>query len=161
MRYIMSRPKSREGQSGSLAVSPLGYVRTEMDRLFDRILGEPWFGNGESSSLVAWHPSVDVSETEKEFVVRAEVPGVDPKDVSISIEGDQLTIEGEKKETKETKEENYYHCERSFGSFRRMLSLPSSVNPEHVKAEHKNGVVTITLEKHPGAMPKKIPIKES
>lgn len=137
----------------------LDTFRTEMDRMFDRFFGGDWpiarmggFGN--------WLPTLDVAETDKDITVRAEVPGLDPEDLDISVTGQVLTISGEKKESSEKKDENFYHSERRFGSFRRSVTLPVSVDAEKVSAKHKNGVVTIVLPKLESERPKRIPVKE-
>lgn len=139
--------------------SPLGYFRSEMDRLFDRFLGDPWGLAREGLGMAGWAPSVDVSETDDEITVRAEVPGVDAKDIEISLTGQVLTISGEKKETTETKDESYYRSERRFGSFKRSLQLPAGIDAEKVTAEHRNGVLMIHLKKRESAVPKRIPVK--
>jgi len=143
-------------------MSPISSLRQEMDRLFDRFFGGAWDMTRElSSSWTNWMPAIDVSETESEVVVRAEVAGVDPKGIDVSLSGQTLTISGEKKESSETKDENCYRTERRFGSFRRVLQLPTSVDVEKVSAEHKNGVLTVHLRKLPGTQPKKIPVRSS
>ncbi|MBI4718612.1 MAG: Hsp20/alpha crystallin family protein [Planctomycetes bacterium] len=142
--------------------SPLNLFRSEVDRLFDLFFRDP-FGTrpGGWGSPGDWVPSLDVTETDTEVTVRAEVPGVDPKDLDISVSGQVLTIAGEKNAGSERKGENYYHCERRFGSFRRSVELPSGIDSEKMSAEHRNGVVVITFKKNPAAARKRIPIKAS
>ena len=159
MSLIPWRGKQREGDD-SAESSPVSGLRQEMDRLFDRFLGGGWgltregaFPSGE------WVPLIDVSETETEVVVRAEVAGVDPKDIEVSLSGQVLTVAGEKKESKETQTENWHRSERRFGSFRRTLQLSASVDTEKVAAEHKNGVLLIRLKKVKNALPKKIQVR--
>ena len=91
--------------------------------------------------------SFDVSETDENIIVKAEVPGIEPKDIDISISGDNLTIKGEKNAEKEEKGKNYHFVERSYGSFSRTIVLPASVKFEQVKAEYKKGILEITLPK--------------
>jgi len=160
MTLVPWRGKQRDEETGSMLSAPLHQLRTEMDRLFDRFfggslgfLGEP-FGRTQ-----AWMPSLDVSETDADITVRAEVPGVDAKDIDIQVSGQVLTISGEKKESTESKGENYYHAERSFGSFRRSVQLPTSVDAEKVLAEYKNGVLLIRMKKEKGAVPKRISVR--
>jgi len=138
----------------------LGRFRSEMDQLFERFFGRPW-GAMEAGlgALTAWAPSLDVSETDTAITVRAEVPGVDPKELEITVAGQMLTLAGEKKETSEEKGEDFYRSERRFGSFRRTVQLPTPVDTERIKAEHKNGVVLIQLEKDRSAVAKRIPVK--
>ena len=125
---------------------------------------EPSFGFGSDepfSQLGAWAPQLDISETDKEVTIRAEVAGVDPKDLDVSITGNVLTLSGEKKDETEERGENYFHSERTFGSFRRSVQLPASVDPDSVSADHCNGVLCIHLKKVAGAEPKKIPVKSA
>lgn len=137
--------------------------RSEMDRLFERFFREPFWAGGEIAPerrgwSFGWAPSIDVTESEKEVLVRAEVPGVDLEDFDLQITGDVLTLSGEKKESTEEEEGDYYYAERRFGSFRRQIRLPTSVNPDQVNAEYRNGVLTIRMEKEHAAKPKRIPV---
>jgi HSP20 family protein len=135
-------------------------LRDEMERTFDRFLDEP-FGFIEAKSLRAegWIPPLDVSETDSEITVRAETPGIAAKDLDISVTNHSLTIAGTKAEQKEEKGEDYYQCERRFGSFRRVIDLPETADADQVTAESDNGVVTIRIAKKPGAKPKQVQIK--
>jgi HSP20 family protein len=149
--------KKRDPFNGGLA-----RLRDEMERTFDRFLGEPvGFGVMEPKSLRSegWMPPLDVCETDNEVTIRAEVPGIAAKDLDISVVGSTLSIAGKKEETTETKEENYYQCERRFGSFRRVIDLPETVDSDKVTAESDNGVVTIRVAKRPGVKPKHVEIK--
>jgi HSP20 family protein len=126
--------------------------RREMDDLMSRFFGEE--GNGEA--LTTWAPRVDVEETEKEILVKADLPGVDPKNVEIAIENGVLTIRGERKEEREEKKKNYHRVERFMGTFYRAIPLPPGVDADKVTATSSQGVVTITVPKKPEAQPKKI-----
>ena len=144
------------------ASAALSRFRGEMDDVLERFLG------GASNALdfgvntiAGGGPVLDVTETDTEVMVRAEVPGVDPKDLKISVVGNVLTISGEKQERHETKGEDFFHSERRFGSFRRSIHLPAAVDTDKVSAEHKNGVVHIRIGKNPGAVPKRIPVKSA
>jgi HSP20 family protein len=132
--------------------------RKEMETVFERFFG----GENESGQLMppaqAWAPRVDVEETEKEFIVKADLPGVDPKGVEVSVENGILTVRGEKKEEKEKKEKNFHRMERFFGSFYRAIALPPGVDPEKVNATSANGVVRIVVPKKPELQPKKITV---
>lgn len=130
--------------------------RKEMDRLFDRFF-EPL--GDELPALGQWAPRLDVSESKDAVVVKAEVPGLEPKDIEISLQGDLLTIKGEKKQEKEEKGERYHRVERSWGAFARAIRLPVPVDTEKVDAKFKNGLLTVTLAKVPGAKGTTIPIK--
>jgi HSP20 family protein len=122
----------------------LASLREEMDKIWNRFFGEwptmePFRGE--------WSPSVDVSETKDALLVKAEVPGMDAKDIDISLSNDVLTIRGKKEQEKEQKEENYHRIERSYGSFTRSIRLPREVQSDKIKASYKNGVLTINLPK--------------
>jgi len=144
---------------GDAGVAPLARLRRQMDQLFEGALGRGWDTLEENfGAMTGWAPTVDVSETDSEITVRAEVPGVDPKELEITVSGRNLTIAGEKKETRENKGENFYHTERRFGTFRRTIALPASVNPDKIKAEDKNGLLFIHLKKDATAIPKRIPV---
>jgi len=106
-----------------------------------------------------WHPLVDVSESGQDITVKAEIPGVDSKEIEVTLEGRMLSIKGEKKQETEEKEENVYRIERSYGYFNRRLELPAEVDPERVEAAYKKGVLTIKLKKTQVSDTKKIEIK--
>ena len=140
--------------------SPLGRFRAELDRLFERFFEVPKDLAREGlSSLTAWGPSVDVSESDKAITIKAEVPGVDPSDIEVTLSGQTLTISGEKQESIETKEENWHRSERRFGSFQRSVTLPTSVDAENVSAKHEHGVLIIRLGKSKSAVPKRIAVR--
>ncbi|MCA9294632.1 MAG: Hsp20/alpha crystallin family protein [Phycisphaerales bacterium] len=141
---------------------PLARLREEMDRSFGRLLGEP-FELLEPTFLrtEGWVPPLDISENESEVTIRAEAPGILPKDLDISVTGTILTIAGKKEETKESTEDDFYQCERRFGTFRRVLDLPTTVDAEKVTAEADNGVVTIRVAKKPGTRSKHIEVKSA
>ena len=130
----------------------------EMETLFTRFFGGENEGGQMLQAAKAWAPRVDVEETEKEFIVKADLPGVDPKAVEISVENGILTVRGEKKEEKEKKEKNFHRMERFIGSFYRAIALPPGVDPEKVNATSANGVVTIVVPKKPEMQPKKISV---
>src|SRR5262245_58404891 len=102
---------------------------------------------------------IDVRETSDEVVVRAEVPGIDPKDLDVRLEGDVLVLSGEKKDERQSDEGGSVYSERRYGSFRRALRLAAPIDREKVRAEHKNGVVTITLTKAESTRPRKIDVR--
>jgi len=134
----------------------LSSLRREMDRLWEnffveRPLGKIWERE--------WAPSLDMSETKDNFVVKAEVPGKDAKHIDISLTGDVLTIRGEKRQEKEEKEEDYHLVERSYGSFSRSVRLPAEVESNKIKASYKNGILAITLPKSEKAKAKEVKIK--
>jgi len=109
----------------------------------------------------AWAPAVDICENENNIVLKAELPGVDPKDVEVRVEDNTLYLKGERKFEKETKEENYHRIERSYGSFARSFALPNSIDAEKVAAEYQDGLLTLTLPKREETKPKTIKINVS
>jgi HSP20 family protein len=119
-----------------------------------------FFDDGELGTRT-WAPAVDIYETDHDVVLKAELPGVDPKDVEIRVEDGTLYLKGQRKFEIEVKEENYHRVERSYGSFTRSFALPSSVNSEKAKAEYKDGLLTLTLPKREEAKPKTIQINVS
>ena len=131
-------------------------LRQEMDRVFDRFF-EPRWGVVESTG--EWAPKVDVSETKDAVVVKAEIPGVEQKDISVSLQDQVLTIKGEKHHEKDEKDEKYHRVERSWGAFTRSFRMPAAVETEKVAATFKNGTLMITLPKAPGAKDTMIPVK--
>jgi HSP20 family protein len=134
----------------------LSSFRGEMDKLWNRFFHERPFASTVSEE---WLPSVDISETKDNFVVKAELPGLEAKDVNVSISGDLLTIKGEKKREDEEKGEHHYCVERYSGSFQRVFQLPSSVNSNKVEATFDKGVLKITLPKIEEAKKKEIEVK--
>ncbi|MBI3989595.1 MAG: Hsp20/alpha crystallin family protein [candidate division NC10 bacterium] len=129
--------------------------RREMDRLMDTFFGRTSTGLAQA----AWAPAVDIYETKDALVVKAELPGVKPEEVEISIVGNTLTLKGERKQEAEVNEQGYYRLERSYGSFQRALELPSVVDANTVKATYKDGLLEIKLPKKEGAKPKEIKIE--
>ena len=125
--------------------------RTFQDAV-NRMLSEP-------RSQRPWTPAVDILETDNELVVKADLPEVDQKDIHVEIENGTLTLKGERKFEKEEKETGYHRIERSYGSFARYFSLPETVEPEKVKADYKNGVLTVTLPKKEIAKPRSIKVQ--
>ena len=135
----------------------LSRLRREVDRRWEDFFGprgwgvRPWEGE--------WAPAVDVSETEDKVVIKAEVPGIDPKDLDITLAGDLLTIKGEKKSERQETKENYHLVERSYGSFCRSLTLPAAVEMDQIDARYEKGVLTVTCPKKEIVKPRAIEIK--
>jgi HSP20 family protein len=131
-------------------------MQREMNKMFDSFfhgVDEPSLLNGN------WMPAVDVAEEDNEYVVKIELPGVNKDDVKITLESNILTIRGEKKAEKETKERNYHRMERSYGSFQRSFTLPTTVKNDKIDAEYRDGILSITLPKAEEAKPKHIEVK--
>jgi HSP20 family protein len=123
---------------------------------FNRLLEPRW---DEYEGVDAWAPRLDFSETKDAFMVKAEIPGVEPKDVSVSLENQMLTIKGEKHKEKEEKDEKYHRVERSWGGFTRTIALPAGVDTAKVNATFKDGVLTVKLPKTLEAKGTTIPVK--
>ena len=130
-------------------------LQDEVARTFDDRLG---LRAGES---VGWTPACDIFEDGEAVTLRFELAGVDPKDVEIRYENGVITLRGERKMEKEEKKENYHRVEMSYGSFTRSFSLPAVVDAEKIKAEAKNGVLTVTLPKKAESKPRPISVKVS
>jgi len=134
--------------------SDLTRMQQEMNHFFDE-----FFGERQSEIMQGnWVPSVDVSETDADLVVRAELPGMTQDDIELSLQDNVLTVKGEKKQEKKEEKENYHRIERSYGSFSRSFTLPATVKQEDIKASFKDGVLEITLPKSEEVQPKKIAI---
>ena len=131
-------------------------MRREMDRLWGSFFEER--PRRKAEEIGEWLPSLDVSETKNDLVVKAEIPGIDPKDIDISLTNDLLIIKGEKKQEKEKKEENYHLIERSYGAFTRSIRLPKEVQSDKIIASYKNGILKVTLPKSEEAKKKEIKI---
>jgi HSP20 family protein len=132
-------------------------LRREMDHLW-----EDYFGSGRRGLQPLqreFAPAVDVKESAEAVVVKAEVPGMDAKDINIAVTGEVLTIKGEKKSEREEKEENYHLVERTYGSFSRSLVLPAAVDLDRIEAKYDQGVLTVTCPKKEEVKPKAIEIK--
>ena len=133
---------------------------TQRPTSFGDLMEEFWRAPFELAPFgAAEFPSVDLSEDDKQIVVKAEMPAIDPKDVDISIDNGRLTLQGEKKFEDEEKKENYRRIERSYGSFYRTLPLPSEVEEDKVKAQYKDGILTINMPKSEKQKSKKIEIE--
>jgi len=130
-------------------------VQDEMSRLFDERL------NAREGESVGWTPRVDIFEDGEGVALRFELAGVDPKDVDIRFENGVLTLRGERKLEKEEKKESYHRVEMAYGTFTRSFSLPQTIDAEKIRAESKNGVLTVHLPKKPEAKPKAIQVKVS
>ncbi|MGR2740277.1 Hsp20/alpha crystallin family protein [Billgrantia sp. Q4P2] len=146
--------KSERGDAGAPApveprqgeLSPFIGLHQELDRWMDGVMrqfGMPALESrfGEVSSLL--RPQLDIAERDEEYVISVEVPGVEEKDIKLTLEGDRLIIEGEKRQESRTEEDRYQRIERSYGSFRRVLDLPADARPEEVRASFSHGVLEV------------------
>ena len=130
--------------------------RNEMDRFWNRFLGETPFARTFTGD---WFPSVDISETKDELLIKAELPGLVAKDVNVSISGDLLTIKGESAQEKEEQEGKYHIRERRYGSMLRSINLHTEVDVEKAEAVFEKGVLKLTLPKTESVKSKRIEIK--
>ncbi len=136
----------------------LNLLQDRMNRLFDDA-GRGWRSD-EPVSTTTWSPAIDIFETEGEIVVKAELPGLDRKDITVHLENNVLTLRGDRRFAKESKEENYHRIERSYGGFSRAFSIPMSVDEQSISADYKDGILNIRLPKKEQAKPKQIRINE-
>jgi HSP20 family protein len=160
--------KNKEPESKAIAprrpLVDLARWERDMERMFDDFWGRrmrPWWPERWSmpAALEISPPAVDLYEEKDEIVVKAELPGMDKDNIEVNLSDHSLTIKGEKKKEEETKEENYYKSERSYGSFVRSIELPIEVQSDKVKATFKNGVLEVRLPKSEQAKAKEIKVK--
>jgi HSP20 family protein len=131
------------------------YLQEQINRLFNQAFSSSEEGG---ASVATWAPAVDIHETEHELVVKADLPDVKPEDLDIRVENNVLTIRGERKFDKSVEQGNYLRVERAYGSFSRSFALANTVNTEAIKAEYKNGVLTLHVPKREEAKPKQIKV---
>jgi HSP20 family protein len=132
----------------------LSGLQEQVNRMFENAFP----GRADSSAMTAWAPSVDIYETENELVLKADLPDISEKDLDIRVENNMLTIRGERKFEQKVKEENYLRIERTYGSFSRSFSLPNTINTEAIKADYKNGVLTVEIPKRAESKPKQVKV---
>lgn len=131
-------------------------IQDRMNRLFEQTLSR---SRGEEGvTATTWTPPVDIYETAETIVMKAEVPGVAREDVHIQIDGNTLTLKGERRFARDVQEESYLRIERAYGSFHRSFALPATVQQENVRAVLKDGVLELTLPKAEDSKPKRIAV---
>jgi HSP20 family protein len=138
-------------------LSPFRGTSTLQDQI-NRLFNDAFERTGQESNLTTWAPAVDIYENEHELIVKADLPDIDPKELDIRVENNILTIRGERKFEKHVNEDNYLRVERAYGSFSRSFSLANTVNPEGIKADYQNGVLTLNIPKREEAKPKQIKV---
>lgn len=131
-----------------------GSLQDQINRLFNEA-----FDRSPEEGMTSWAPAVDIYETEHELVVKADLPDVKPEDLDIRVENNILSIRGERKFEKKVSEDKYMRVERSYGSFSRSFTLANTVNTEAIKADYKDGVLTLTIPKREEAKPKQIKVQ--
>jgi HSP20 family protein len=129
-------------------------LQDQVNRLFEGTFS----GQRDNSALTSWAPAVDIYETENELVLKADLPDVEEKDIDIRVENNMLTVRGERKFEQKVKEDNYLRIERTYGSFSRSFGLPNTVSTEGIKAEYKNGVLTVEMPKRAESKPKQVKV---
>jgi HSP20 family protein len=132
----------------------------ETSTLFERFFSDPFFSPFTRPSE-GWVPPVDILEKDGNLVLRAEVPGVNEKDIDLKLEGNVLTLKGEKKQEHEEEHDNYHRMESFYGSFTRSFTLPDTVDCDHIKADYKNGILTVTIPQKPEVRPREIPVSSN
>ncbi len=137
-------------------VRELNTIQSEMNRLFNTLFESPTAGNG--GSFRRWIPAMDLVESDNEFVLKADLPGLSESDVKVELEDNVLTISGERKSEREERKEGYYRVERASGSFRRSLTLPEGVDPASVQANFERGVLEVRIPKPEERKPHKVEI---
>ncbi len=141
-------------------VRELNTIQSEMNRLFNTFFDTPATGTGTTGNggHRRWLPAMDLLETENDFVLRADLPGLSEQDVNIELEDNVLTVSGERKAEHEERKEGYYRVERASGSFSRSLTLPEGINPDAVKATFDRGVLEVRIPKPEERKPRKVSI---
>ncbi len=150
MALVRRRERQQQG-------APLARFQDEMGDLFSRFF-EDWPLAGLSGTGTSF-PALDIAERGDAVVVQAEIPGMNREDLDISVQDNHLTLSGEKKESEEHTEGQYYHSERRYGTFRREIPLPAGVDADKVEATYRDGILTVTLPKSEEAKPRRIEIK--
>ena len=140
--------------------NPFGEM-TAMQNRINRMFNEPYWPTGrmdDDAGMGMWNPVVDLYEKDDHFVIKAELPGVNKKDIAIDLKDRVLTLSGERSYENEVKEENYYRRERSYGKFQRAFTLPADVDSDKIKAEFNDGLLQIEVPKPEEQKPKKVTI---
>ena len=137
----------------------LSILQERMNRVFEDAAGRGWKGE-EPSPTTSWSPAVDIYETDNQIMVQAELPGIEKKDIALQLENNVLTLKGERRFEKETKQENYHRIERSYGGFSRAFTIPTIVDEEKIRADYKDGILKIELPKKEQVKSKQIKIGE-
>jgi HSP20 family protein len=137
----------------------LSSLQSEMNRLFSAFFDTPTAsGGGGGAAMQRWAPAMDLVETDDQFVLRADLPGVDPDDVAIELEDRVLTVSGERRADHEGSGEGFYRVERSFGAFQRTLTLPEGVDADAIAASFDNGVLEVRIPKPEERKPRRVAI---
>ena len=154
---VMERRRPRWGLTPWRPLRDMEDMERRFDELFSRqLLPATW--RHLPLEVKGWAPAIEVFEKGDKFVIKAEVPGMTEEDIDVSVVGDTLSIRGERKAESEVNDDDYYCCERSYGSFLRSIALPSTVDTKKIEASYDNGVLEVTLPKAAEVKPKKVPV---
>lgn len=134
-------------------------VRQQMDRLWGDRFPSAWNDDSSSIATSVWSPAVDIKEEQDRFELHADLPGVDAKDIDVTMENSVLTIKGERRSETEDQRENYSRTERVYGSFYRRFALPNSAEADKIEASYKDGVLKVVIPKQERAKPRQISVK--
>lgn len=144
--------------SSQSQLKPIDNLRRELDRIFDDMVPFTWSRRFSENEVNLWAPKTDMTETEQEYIINLDLPGVKKDDVEVSYKDNQLTISGERKKEVEEKKETYIRSERYFGQFVRNFTLPAAVKDNNIKANFKDGVLVVKVPKAEVSKPKKVKI---
>jgi HSP20 family protein len=154
--------RARPWKARAEAGSPLRTLRWEMDRLIDRLVPESltsWSWPSPLAEDASWSPPVDVAQSSQAIIVQAEVPGVPPESLELTLAGNEMVISGHKQQTIQQAGEDWCQTERRFGAFRRSIALPDGADPENAEAECRDGVLTVRFGKREAAPPQRISVR--
>ncbi len=130
----------------------------ETTRFFEDFLNDFPFAGSLLQNRDQWLPAVDILEKDGNLILRAELPGIEEKEIDLKLEGNVLTLRGERKMEKDDRKSNYHRVESYYGSFSRSFTLPETVDRDKIKADYKNGVLTVTIPQKPEVRPREIPV---
>ncbi len=139
--------------------APVNNLRREMDRIFNELIPFSWRLDDSEVTMSTWTPTTDMIETDAEYVVEVELPGLSKKDIQINCQDNVLSIEGERKQEEKEERPGYLRSERSYGTFKRSIMLPTSIVEDKVKATFKDGVLRVTVPKAEKSKRKSVPIE--
>lgn len=160
MNLIPWRNKKTDRNADLATGRDLDRLRTGLDTLFDRFVDDPWRWMSDSPLLTLRDMAIDLSDSDNDVTVTADLPGIDPAKLDIRVEGNLLTIEAEKRQQTKDKRPNACYSERRYGRISRSIQLPSAVDPDKVEAVYTDGVLKIVVAKRPDARPRKIRVKQ-
>jgi HSP20 family protein len=140
------------------SMTPIRNLRREMDRLFDDLVPFRLFDEERNIATGVWNPRTDIIETDNEFIINVDLPGVKKPDVTVNYQDNQLSISGERKSEEVKEKKDYLRKERIYGNFHRVYTLPQSINPNKITANFKDGILTVTVPKTEESKPKQVKI---